>query len=173
MKLNSKVCVVVCACAALSFSTRAYSQAQNLRVAVVNVEKIYAAYDKAQADGKAMKVEADAKQADLEKMKAELKEMRSDFDAKKDKMKDTEKKTAEQKIVEKAQAVLAFAQQNNAAIQKKSTAQAQVRLGEVSAVINKLAEGKFDLVIDKKYTPYFDSKLDISDRVIEKLNAGR
>jgi len=167
--------LLLATCAALLFSgsfvSRAYSQARNLTVAVVNIEKIYQEYGKAQADATAFKTASDAKQAELEKMQGELKALRSDFDAKKESMKEEEKKATEKTLLEKAQVILTFTQQSRATLQKERTSQTENRLREISGVINTIAvEGKIQLVIDKKYVPYFDSKLDISEQVIKRLN---
>lgn len=175
MKGRVKNHLLLATCAVLLFSgsfvSRAYSQVRNLTVAVVNIEKIYQEYGKAQADVAAFKAASDAKQAELEKMQGELKALRSDFDAKKEKMKEEEKKATEKILLEKAQAILTFAQQSKATLQKDRTAQTENRLREISGVINAIAvEGKIQLVIDKKYVPYFDSKLDISEQVIKRLN---
>jgi len=146
--------------------------AQNLKVGVVDTEKIYSSYKKAQNTQKSFQAERKAKQEELAKKQGELQRMKEEYEGKKSRLRESEKKDYEVKIADKEKEIREFTRQTNAYLLRKNQALTQERLKEISDTISAYAqENKIDLVIDKKYTPYFSLTLTISDKIIEKLNS--
>ncbi|MCM8769445.1 MAG: OmpH family outer membrane protein [Candidatus Omnitrophica bacterium] len=168
MRMNK--CTVVAAVCLISLST--VLAAKDLKVGVVDVEKVYAAYEKAKASAAEIQTERKSKQDELAKKREELKALREDYDKRKDKMTEAEKKEMEKKIADKSREILAFTNVSNQELQKKNQELTRARLDEIAKVIQDYAtKNKYDLIIDKKSLPYFSSAYNVSDDIIKALNA--
>ncbi len=146
--------------------------AKDLKIGVLDVERVYAAYEKAKASAAEVQAERKAKQDELAKKREELKALRDEYDKKKDKMREAEKKEMEKKIADKTREILAFTNASNQELQKKNQELTRARLDEISKVVQDYAvKNGYDLVIDKKSLPYFSGGFNISDDIIKAVNA--
>ncbi len=148
------------------------SYSKNLKVGVVNIEKIYSQYQKAQDAIKKIRDERTKKQIELSKKQAELKRLLSEYNAKKDKMKESQKKEYQKKITDLQAEIRTFVRLTNNDLIRENRAKTQQFLGDIAKVIQKYArDNGYDIIIDKKSLPYFSSAFDISDEIIKILNS--
>ena len=147
------------------------AQAKELKVGVIDVEKVYSSYDKAKASAVDFQKERKIKQAEMDKKQADLKALVDEYNKKKDKMRDGDKKDLEKKINDKKVEVLNYKRTTDAELIAKNRDVAQSRLKEVANAVQSYAKDKsFDLIIDKKSLPYFSNALDVSDEIIKLVN---
>lgn len=169
--LKSKACIAGISIffASLIFSPKAFPR--ELKIAVVDVEKIYNSYEKAKISDNEFQGERKQKQDELDKKTDELKKLVADYNKNKDSMKEQQRKDAQTKIIEKRNELADFKQKTDEQLLKKKQDVTQQRLKEISDVIQAYAKDNgLDLVIDKKALPFFSQGLDISGQVIDKLN---
>ncbi|HRR95795.1 MAG TPA: OmpH family outer membrane protein [Candidatus Ratteibacteria bacterium] len=153
----------------LFFTKLSYSK--ELKVAVVNVEKIYGQYQTAQDSIKKIAEERTQKQIELSKKQAELKRLVDEYNAKKDKLKENEIKSYQKKIGDLQAEIKTFVQLTNNDLVKENQTKTQQFLEEIAKVIQEYAQNNgYDIIIDKKSLPYFSSSFDISDEIIKLLN---
>ncbi|MGB9642653.1 MAG: OmpH family outer membrane protein [Candidatus Ratteibacteria bacterium] len=153
----------------VAVAPKAFSK--DFKAGVVDVEKIYASYEKAKQSASDLQTEKKPKQEQYDKMAAEIKKMEDDYKAKAAKMTLSERKEMEGKIKAKKLEAQSFLEKTNAELLEKNKAMTQQRLKEISDVIQAYAkENNFDVIFDKKNLPYFSSTIDITDAIITKLN---
>jgi outer membrane protein len=154
----------------LIFSPSLYA-AKNLNVGVVNVEKIYSSYEKAEAAREKIQDTKQDKQIELSKKQAEFQRLVAEYNNKKDTLKESEKENYAKKINDLRAEIQTFIRLSNQQLVAENRTKAQGLLNEISEVIQDYAkEKKYDLIVDKKSLPYFSGELDISDEIIKILN---
>ncbi|MFH0796663.1 MAG: OmpH family outer membrane protein [Candidatus Omnitrophota bacterium] len=145
---------------------------QNLKVGIVNTEKIYSGYLKAQETQKSFQAERKTKQDELAKKQSELVNLKKEYEDKKSYLKENDKKEYDTKIANKEKEIKGFTQQTDKYLVQRNQTLVQERLKEILEVIGKFAnENKYDLIIENKNIPYFSQVLDVSDKIIERLNS--
>ncbi len=155
----------------LSFSSVSQARSKSPRIAVIDIEKVYASYKQAQATRKSLQAERSKRQAELAKKQAQLRKLREEYQKKKDSLSAKQKKEYEQKIVRLARDIRAFIRQSNTYLVNKARVLTKERLEEIAQAINDYAKKNgYDLVLDKKSVPYFKDSYDITDGVISELN---
>lgn len=154
------------------FLFSSFASAKELKVGVVDVEKIYAGYEKAKQSFADFQKERKIKQDEFAKKQAELKKLQDEYaKQQKRKMKEDAQKEYEKKIADKTTELQNFAKITNEQLVKKNQAVTRQRLTEVAEAVQDYAKKKdFDLVINKKSLPYFSTVLNISDEIIKVLN---
>jgi outer membrane protein len=162
--------IIVLACALFLFiSPRAFSK--DFKAGVVDIQKVYAAYDKAKQSYVDLQAEKKKKQDEYDKKAAELKKMVDDFNANKDKMKDEQKKEALAKTKDAARELNNFKKQTDDYLLAENQDMTKERMQEiVDAAKAYGADNGFDLVAASNTLIYFAQPLDISDAIIKKLN---
>jgi len=147
------------------------SYSKNLKVGVVNIEKIYSQYQKAQDAIKKIRDERTKKQMELSKKQAELKRLLSEYNAKKGRMKESQKKEYQKKITDLQAEIRTFVRLTNNDLIRENRAKTQQFLGDIAKVIQEYAKKSgYDLIVDKKALPYFSNSFDISEEIIKILN---
>ena len=169
--IKSKVVIAGASLLFLSFLFPANAFSKELKIGVVNVERIYASYNKAkksytefQAKRKQLQEEYNSKLADLQKMV-------DNYNKEKNSMSKTQKKDALTKIVEEKNKVQTFLTDSDKKLVEENQQTTKKRLEEISTVIQTYAENNgYDIIIDKKSLPFFSKGLNITDQIISILN---
>ena len=153
------------------FSFISSSSAKELKIGVVNIEKIYASFEKTKKEQEEIQKKRTEKQIELSKKQAELKALINEYNSKKNKLKEAEKKEYEKKIRDLRTEIQTFIRLSNTQLIRENRAKTQEILREIARVIQEYAKkNKYDIIIDKKSLPYFSSAYDISDDIIKILN---
>ncbi len=155
----------------VTFLLSSIAYTKELKIGVVDVEKIYSEYEKAkQVREDIQKIRAE-KQAELSKKQAELKKITDEYNAKKSKMKSDEIKMYEKQINDLNAEINTFVKLTNQQLLEENKRKTQVLLNDIARVIQEYAiKNGYDLVVDKKSLPYFSSGLEISNDIIKILN---
>jgi outer membrane protein len=166
---NVERILVLASAALLLISPKVFSK--ELKVGVVDIQKIYAAYDKAKKSLADLQAEKDKKQEEYNKKAAELRKLNDEYNANKDKMKDAQKKELLAKIRDAKRDLDSFKKQSDEYLVAKNQDMTRERLQEViEAAKAYAAENGFDIVVGANTMIYFAQPLDISDAVIKKIN---
>jgi len=166
---NVERILVLASAALLLISPKVFSK--ELKVGVVDIQKIYAAYDKAKKSLADLQAEKDKKQEEYNKKAAELRKLNDEYNANKDKMKDAQKKELLAKIRDAKRDLDSFKKQSDEYLVAKNQDMTRERIQEVvEAAKAYAAENGFDIVVNANTTIYFAQPLDISDAVIKKIN---
>ena len=172
MNIKTKAVVAGVSLILASFLLPHGASSKELKVGVINIEKIYASYEKAKQTTSEFQAERKQKQDEMDKKNDELKKMMDNYVKEKDSLTEAQRKEAETKIVAKRTEVMQFGRQTDDYLIKKNQQVTQARLQEISDTITKYAkENGFDLIIDKKSLPFFSQAFDISNTIITRVNA--
>ena len=149
-----------------------FASAKDLKVGVIDVEKIYADYGKAKQSFVDFQKERKEKQNEFAKKQAAVKKLQDEYAKKQTKkMKDADKKEYEKKIADEIVELRNYMKITNEQLVQKNQIITKQRLAEVAKVVQEYAKKKdFDLIINKKSLPYFSSALNISDEITKTLN---
>lgn len=147
------------------------SNAKELKIGVVDVEKIYNEYEKAKKAKESIQEKRTEKQLELSKKQAELKRLVDEYNEKKSKLKESEMKEYEKKINDLTTEINTFVRLTNQQLIEENRKNTQTLLNEIAKVIQDYAKTNgYDLIVDKKSLPYFSNSFDISDEIIKILN---
>jgi len=154
-----------------TFFLTSIAYTKELKIGVVDVEKIYSEYEKAKQAREEIQGKRTEKQVELSKKQAELKRLVDEYNAKKDKMKETEMKDYEKKINDLTTEINTFVRLTNQQLIDENRKKMQVLLNDIAKVIQDYAtKNGYDLIVDKKSLPYFSNTFDISEEIIKILN---
>ncbi len=138
------------------FTSIAYTK--DLKIGVVDLEKIYSEYEKAKAAKEEIQQKRTEKQIELSKKQAELKKLVDEYNAKKSKMKEDEMKQYDKKINDLTTEINTFVKLTNQQLLEENKKKTQALLTDIAKVIQDYAtKNSFDLIIDKKSLPYFSN----------------
>lgn len=147
---------------------------KDLKIGVVNVEKIYADYEKAKSVRDEIQSKRKEKQDELSKKQSELKKLKEEYDQKKGKLKGEEKEKYEKKINDLTAEINTFVNLTNRQLIDENRKKTQELLNDIAKVIQDYAsKNGYDLIIDKKSLPYFNPSFDISEEIIKILNQSK
>lgn len=145
--------------------------AKDLKIGVVDVEKIYSEFEKSKQLKDEIQNKRTEKQIELSKKQAELKKLKDEYEQKKSKLKDEEKKDYEKRINDLTLEINTYVRLTNQQLIDENRRKTQALLNEIAKVIQDYAtKNGYDLIVDKKSLPYFSSSFDISDEIIKILN---
>lgn len=158
----------------ISAATAAEPEAgKALKIGVVDVERLYALYDKARASSEMMQKKRMESEIELSKKQAELKAMVEKYQKNVATMTDKAKQDEQKKIRDLSAEIATFTRLTNQKLTAENKEQMQARLNEIAAAIQKYAgENKFDIVVDKKSLPFFAAPLNITDNIAAALKKG-
>jgi len=168
MKNISKIGFLVIS-SVLFLASIAYTK--DLKIGVVDVEKIYSEYEKAKRAREEIQGKRTEKQVELSKKQAELQRLVNEYNEKKGKLKEAEMKEYEKKINDLTTEINTFVRLTNQQLIDENRRKTQVLLNEIAKVIQEYAtKNNYDLIVDKKSLPYFSNSFDISEEIIKILN---
>ncbi len=157
-------------CCFLAVSLVSVAQAKDMKVATVDLKKIfqeYPGYEKAQAKFKAL---AEKKQKELSEPEQELGDLQKELESSGSVMsaKEKQKKTAKAKKLYESYAQQKSQIQNELAT--KETEMTQGLLDEIKAVVADVAKEKdIDLVLDVEKAVYVKDGTDLTDALLKKF----
>ncbi len=155
----------------ITFLLTSLAYTKDLKIGVVDVEKIYNEYEKAKAAREEIQGKRTEKQIELSKKQTELKQIVDEYNAKKGKMKEDEMKQYEKKINDLTTEINTFVRLTNQQLLEENRRKTQTLLTDIAKVIQDYAtKNGYDLIVDKKSLPYFSNTFDISDEIIKILN---
>ena len=187
MNLN-KLVVLMAAMASLA----TFGRAAELRIATVNLDKVFNAHPKTQAAEAELKKAEAAMQADLDKMEAEGKTLQEEVLKLREQAKNPiltdearlqKSNEAEEKLTQLQEFQLRLRRTQETKLKQLREQLAQTRQGivnELMGVVTDFAQAEgYDLILDRSgltmnmipITVYSKSELDVTDKLIEKLNA--
>jgi len=144
-----------------------------VKIGVVDVERIYAAYDKAKASSEQIEKKRMDLEIELSKKQAELKVLADRYQKGAATMTDKVKQEEQKKIRDLSTEIVTFTRLTNQQLTAENKEQMQLRLNEISVAIQKYAkDNKFDIVVDKKSLPFFAAALNITDGIIAAMKKG-
>ncbi|MDD3926046.1 MAG: OmpH family outer membrane protein [bacterium] len=144
-----------------------------VKIGVVDVERIYAAYDKAKASSEQIEKKRMDLEIELSKKQAELKVLADRYQKGAATMTDKVKQEEQKKIRDLSTEIVTFTRLTNQQLTAENKEQMQLRLNEISVAIQKYAkDNKFDIVVDKKSLPFFAAALNITDSIIAAMKKG-
>ncbi|MCM8807061.1 MAG: OmpH family outer membrane protein [Candidatus Omnitrophica bacterium] len=147
---------------------------KELKIGVVNIERIYANYEKAKSVRDEIQSKRREKQEELSKKQVELKKLKEEYDRKKEKLKGEEKEKYEKKINDLIAEINTFVNLTNQQLIDENRKKTQELLNDIAKVIQDYAsKNAYDLIIDKKSLPYFNPSFDISEEIIKILNQNK
>lgn len=151
------------------FASFAYTK--DLKIGVVDVERVYNEYEKAKSAREEIQKERTEKQIELSKKQAELKRLVDEYNQKKSKLKEDEMKSYEKKINDLTTEINTFVRLTNQQLIEENRKKTQALLNDIAKVIQDYAsKNGYDLIVDKKSLPYFSNSFDISEEIIKILN---
>ncbi len=170
--MNKKIIVVTAVVVSCLIFSSKILNAKEIKIGVVDVEKIYSEYEKAKKVREEIQTKRIEKQVELSKKQEELKKLQDEYNSKKDKMKDAEKKNYEDKINSLRTEINNFVRTINQQLLQETRNKTKGLLNEIAKVIQDYAkENNYDFIVDKKSLPYFSSGYDISAAIIKRLNS--
>lgn len=153
----------------LLISTSAH--AKELKVGVVDVEQIYASYDRAKTSAGEIQSKREEKQIELSKKQVDLQVLVDEYNKTQATLSEEEKQEKLKKIRDLRTEIITFTRLSNERLTAENRQLVQARLNEIAAVIQDYAgKNGFDLVVDKKSLPFFSDALNLTDEIIKTLN---
>jgi outer membrane protein len=155
----------------LIISTSNFCVAKELKVGVVDVESIYAAYGKAKVSAEQIQDKREEKQIELSKKQVDLQVLVDKYNKEQATLSEEERQKKLKEIRDLRTEIITFTRLSNENLTAENRKVVQARLNEISAVVQDYAKKSgFDLVIDKKSLPFFSDALNITDEIIKLLN---
>lgn len=162
-----KIAVIVASLALFLVANSAFAE---LKVGVIDLNKVLAGSPQV-ADAKAqLKKQFDARGQEISNLQTTLKADVEDFNKNGPTMKADASKAAQQKIMEKQKKLQELETSFQADVSKAQNTAMEGIIKHVEELINKVAtDGKYDLVITKMSAAYYNPKLDVTDAVVKLL----
>jgi outer membrane protein len=169
--LKSKIVLAGAAVIFSSFFLPSSAFSKGLKIGVVNVNRIYVSYKKAQESYIKFQGKRKKMQKEYNSKLADLKQMIDNYNKNKSSMSKAQRKEALTKIVKERNKVQTFLTDTDKKLVKENQQTTKKRLEEIETVIQTYAKDNgFDIIIDKKSLPFFSKELNITDQIINILN---
>ncbi len=152
------------------FSCIAFS-ASHLKIGVVDVEQIYASYEKARTSVQQIQDMRDERQIELSKKQVDLQVLVDEYNRTQAAMTEEERQEMLKKIRDLRTEIITATRLTNERLTAENRQKIQERLNEIAETIQKYAsDNGFDMIVDKKSLPFFTDALNISSEIIKILN---
>lgn len=143
----------------------------NLKVGVVDVEQIYASYEKAQSSARQIQDMRDERQIELSKKQVDLQVLVDEYNRTQAAMTEEERQEMLKKVRDLRTEIITATRLTNERLTNENRQKIQERLNEIAVAIQEYAkENGFDMIVDKKSLPFFTDALNVSDEIIKILN---
>lgn len=144
------------------------TQAVAKTIAVVDMEKVFEGYEKTKVERAALDKEQKEKEAEAKVKMDEINKIRDDAIV----LSDEKKAAAEEEIRGKIRELQEFGQQSKQELFRKRDVIWQKLVDDIKAVIAKEAKEKeYSMVITKNVLLYNEDAVEITDVILEKVNA--
>lgn len=158
------ICLLV---VAVAFQFSCYA---NLKIGVVNVEKIFMSYEKTKESDQKLKDKKEEKQKRLSDYEEKVKKMKDEFEANKDKYSKDRRKKESEKLNEEIQNLQKLLQKYSKELQKYEGSMIGEIKDEILEAIKYIAKkDKKDIILEKSAILYGGD--DITDKVTDYINS--
>lgn len=165
MKIFIKI--IICL---ISLTTISVVYAADLKVAVVNIQKVFAASPQAKSADRDFKKEFQPREAKIKYAVEDLQQAIKNYQRNSSVMSSKEKAETEQKLTNQRNNIQQQQAQLQQDMQSEQNKLMQNVLAKIKVSIHKVAkQQKYDLVLQSNTVPYYDSAYDITSKVISDL----
>jgi outer membrane protein len=150
------------------FATMTY--ANNLKIGVVDVQKVLAASPQAQSADASFKKEFAPREEKIKAAAAALQKSADDFQRNASVMSDKQKQDAEDKLNNERDKIQQDQAQFSQDVQTAQSKMMQAIFAKIKVAIAKVAKkGNYDMILQATAATYFKNKYDVTDQVISAL----
>ncbi len=142
------------------------------KIGYVDVARVFDEYSRTKKAKADLDKEIKLKQQTIRDMEKELRKLRKEFESQKEDLTEEEIRKKERLIEEKSNGIQIFTDAAEAELSEKEAKLTEEIVGEIYDAIYSLGkEENFSLIVDKSNVIYGDITLDLTDRLIKKLEA--
>lgn len=170
LKLFSVSSVTLCLCGISFFSVLAVlpAEAKDINLGYVNIAKVFDEYEKTKESDKALEKKSQEKQLDRERYVTEIKKMKDEMELLNEKAKEERQKELDAKI----DALQRFDKEARQDLMRERDMMAREILKDIDESVKDVgAKEGFTLVFDDRALLYSGQDIDITDKVLNTLNA--
>ena len=143
------------------------SLAADLRIAYVDLSKVFDGYQKTKEFDAVLQSEGEAFQKERDGMIQKIQDAQSKLDL----MKDSEKASMEADIEKQKNDVVAYDKEKRTELAKKRDDKVREILTEIQGIVSELAKREgYTYVLNDRVMIYGDSQFDVTDEVLKSLN---
>lgn len=143
---------------------------KSVKIGYVDVARVFDEYSRTKKAKEDLDKEIKLKQQTIRDMEKELRKLRKEFESQKEDLTEEEIRKKERLIEEKSNSIQIFTDAAEAELSEKEAKLTEEIVGEIYDTIHSLGEDEnFSLILDKSNVIYGDKALDLTDRLIKKL----